>query len=355
MSGRTVGRPGSFWRKVLLTACALLALSAVSAASAADYGAAFMQQYGVKAMIAPAMSPGRSDAGGLVERYAPVASKTNQPRNVVGGTNPHNGSDIAMNSGERVYAILPGKVTEVKHDTSAQLGSVIVDQDTDGDGTPDGVYVKYLHIDPAGTGSSGIRVGDYVTETTVIGTIDRAKNYDPHLHIMQTSRSRSGAAGAQTMPMNLFYRYTSPETWNAGSDLDYVSADWTDGNLLYLTAYASTDNPETNTYDRDRPAEIQLHYKIGSGGKWKMSPVRFSLYNADTLRYRIDLRQATGAAKGQTVYVYAAVMRADDPTFPNSASYRHGLWPQFYKHPERVLYASSRARADAAAKAFTIR
>lgn len=342
-------------RKLGLTAGVLLALGAVSTASAADYGARFLQQYGVKASIAPALTPARSDADGLFERYSPVESKTNQPRDVVSGTNPHNGADLAMASGDRVYAILPGKVTEVKHDTSSQLGSVILDQDTDGDGTPDGVYVQYVHIDPAGSGSSGIRVGDYVTETTVIGTIDRAKRYNPHLHIQQVSRGRSGAEGAQTMPMYLFYRHASLETWNGGADLDYLSADWQDGNMLYLTAYAGTDNPRTNRYDRNRPAEIQLHYKIGSGGKWKMSATRFSLYDADTLRYRIDLQKATGAAKGQKVYVYAAAIRATDPTFSDSASYRHGLWPQFYKQPDRVLYAASAARANAASRVFTIR
>ncbi|NGZ77014.1 M23 family metallopeptidase [Saccharibacillus alkalitolerans] len=346
---------GGILRKIGTTACVLLALGAGSTASSADYGARFLQQYGVKASIAPAMTPARSDAEGLFERYSPVESKTNQPRNVVSGTNPHNGADLAMASGERVYAILPGKVTEVKSDTSSQLGSVIVDHDTDGDGAPNGVYVQYVHIDPAGSGGFGIRVGDYVTETTVIGTVDRAKRYNPHLHIQQVSRGRSGAKDAQTMPMYLFYRHASLETWNAGSDLDYVSADWQDGNMLYLTAYAGTDNPRTNRYDRNRPAEIQLHYKIGSSGQWKMSPVRFSLYDANTLRYRIDLQKATGARKGQKVYAYAAAIRAVDPTFPNSASYRHGLWPQFYKQPDRVLYASSSAKADAASRVFTIR
>ncbi len=351
---KDIGVRNRIGRKIGLTAGILLVLGAAASASAADYGARFLQQYGVKASIAPAMTPARSDADGLHERYSPVESKTNQPRNVVSGTNPHNGADLAMASGDRVYAVLPGKVTEVKHDTSVQLGSVIVDHDTDGDGTPDGVYIQYVHIDPAGSSASGIRVGDYVTETTVIGTIDRAKRYNPHLHIQQVSRGKSGAADIQTLPMYLFYRHTSLETWNAGSDLDYVSADWQDGNMLYLTAYAGTDNPQTNQYDRNRPAEIQLHYKIGSSGKWKMSKTKFSLYNANTLRYRIDLKKATGAAKGQKVYVYAAAIRANDPTFPNSAAYRHGLWPQFYKQPDRVLYAASSARADAASRVFAI-
>ncbi|MCQ4088353.1 M23 family metallopeptidase [Saccharibacillus sp. JS10] len=341
-------------RKVQLTMAALLLLSAVSSASAADYGARFLQQYGVKASIAPAMTPSRSDADGLLERYAPIESKTNQPRNVVSGTNPHNGSDMAMASGERVYAILPGKITEIKSNTSAQLGSVIIDHDTDGDGNPDGVYVQYVHIDPAGSGSYGIAVGDYVTETTVIGTVDRAKRYNPHLHIQQVSRGKSNSADIQTMPMYLFYRHTSLETWNAGSDLDYISADWQKGNVLYLTAYAATDNPQSNRYDRNRPVEIQLHYKIGATGKWKMSSTKFRLSNANTMRYQIDLKQATGASKGQKVYVYAAAIRANDPTFPNKANYRHGLWPQFYKQPDRVLYAGSSVRADAASRVFTI-
>ncbi|GGO08103.1 M23 family metallopeptidase [Saccharibacillus kuerlensis] len=347
-------KAGGFGRKVGLTSCMLLALGAVSTASASDYGARFLQQYGVKASIAPAMTPARSDADGLFEHYSLVESKTNQPRNVVSGTNPHNGSDLAMAAGERVYAILPGRVTEVKHHTSAQLGSMIINHDTNGDGVPDGMYIQYVHIDPAGSGSSGIRVGDYVTETTVIGTIDRAKRYNPHLHIQQVSRGRSSAADSQTMPMYLLYRHTSLETWNGGSDLDYVSADWRDGNMLYVTAYSGTDNPQTNRYERNRPAEIQLHYKVGEKGKWKLSPVRFELYDARSLRYRIDLKKASGAKKGQKIYVYAASIRANDPTFPNSASYRHGLWPQFYKQPDRVLYASSAARANKASKVFTI-
>ncbi|WP_172254389.1 M23 family metallopeptidase [Saccharibacillus deserti] len=342
-------------RRAMLAVCALLACGAVSTVSAADYGARFLQQYGVKVSTASAMTPARSDANGLMESYAPVESKTNQPRHVVSGTNPHNGADLAMASGERVYAVLPGKVTEIKSDLSAQLGSVIVDHDTDGDGIPDGVYIQYVHIDPAGAGSTGLRVGDYVTETTVIGTVDRAKRYNPHLHIQQVSQSRSGASSSRTLPLYTLYRHTSSETWNAGSDLDYLSADWQSGNLLYLTAYAATDNPRTQRYDRNAPAEIQLHYKIGPGGKWKMSPVRFSLYEAQTMRYRIDLRQATGARKGQDVYVYAAAIRASDPTFPPSAAYRHGLWPQFYKQPDRVLYAVSSARADQVARRFTIR
>lgn len=342
-------------RRIGAVVCALLALGAVSTASAADYGARFVQQYGVRTSIAPALTPARSDADGVLERYAPIESKTNQPRSVVGGTNPHNGADLAMSAGERVYAILPGRVTEIKSDTSAQLGSVIIDHDTDGDGTPDGDYVQYVHIDPAGSGGSGLRVGDYVTETTVIGTVDRAKRYNPHLHIQHVSRGRSDDPSSRTMPMYPFYRHASLATWNGGSDLDYVSADWQDGSLLYLTAYAGTDNPRTNRYDRNAPAEIRLHYKVGSGGRWKMSPVRFSLHDARTFRYRIDLRQATGARTGQQVHVYAVAVRATDPTFPGSAAYRHGLWPQFYKQPDRVLYASSQARADAASRVFTIR
>lgn len=343
---------GRFAAALLIAAAALLAASAV--AYAADYAPRFTAVFGDRGSSFPARSPGRMDGGGVWDSFRPVESKNNQPRKVEIGTNPHNGSDIAMVSGERVYPIYGGVVASVNRDLSRQMGSVTIHHDVDGDGKPDGIYVSYVHISPAGTAANGLRAGDYVTPSTIIGFVDVERRFPPHLHIMAVDRASS--TGARTLPLYKYFRYTTAASWNGGADLDFISADAMDGNMLYISAYSATDNPVTNSYDRNLPAKVELHYKIGSKGSWKASALPFRLYNESTGRYAIDLQKATGARQGQTVYYYVSAVRSSDPTFPSSFGYRHAVWPPYYAKPDRVLYtAGNGTRADAIARSAVIR
>jgi len=344
-------------RTITLFAAGLLLSIALSAPlHAADYSPLFMAGFGDRGSAYPARSPSRIDEGGVWDGFKAVESKNNQPRNVEIGTNPHNGTDIALVSGERVYPVYPGVIAAVNRDLGKQMGSVTVNHDTNGDGKPDGVYVSYVHISPAGTAADGIRKGDYVTATTVIGFVDIKRRFPPHLHMMAISKADVNSSSTRTLPMYKYYRYTTPQTWNGGADLDFLSADAYDGNKLYINVYSATDNPVANTYDRNNPAAVQLHYRIGSSGIWKQSTVKFTLYNSVSRRYVIDLQKATGAKKGQTIRYYIAAIRATDPTFPAAFGYRHALWPQYYKKPDRVLYSTTGAsRAETIARTFVIR
>jgi hypothetical protein len=300
---------------------------------AANYDQRFFEVPGTDS-YANAKSPLRTTSGG--DNWAKVTSKTNQPR--TSGTNPHVGTDLSTAGlTPAVYPIFRGKVVGVNHTVSSQLGSVILNHDIDGNGTFDDYYVEYLHINPNGSDeNNGVGFGDVFNTSESIGTVDIWREYPPHLHFARTDYN-----GVKIYKLYQFYRHVS--AWNYGSHLDYLSGSFVAGNELYITGYTATDN-SVNIYTLER---IELYYKINSGGTWQKSNTTFSFSDTSTYRYYINIKNATGASAGQTVYYYVAGIRNDpqDPTF--SGTYKHGLYPQYYEHPALALsasYANSIAR-----------
>jgi hypothetical protein len=87
-----------------------------------------------------------------------------------------------------------------------------------------------------------------------------------------------------------------------------------------------------------------LYYKIGSGGTWS-GPANFTLGSGHL--YSINLKNATGASTGQTVYYYVVGLRAGLP----AGAYNYGFFPQYYKHPDCPLSASY---ANTICRSFTV-
>lgn len=310
----------------------LTSLPFPSKALAADYDQRFAEVYGVGSVLpsGSARSPRRSSTSDV---WARVNSKTNQPRDI--GTNPHQGTDLQFPAGELVYPILPGKVASVQHSLTTQMGKVVLQHDVDADGIYDNYYVSYLHIDPNGNATTGVQVGDTFTVTQSIGVIDiqRPGGFGPHLHF-----HRVNSSGTITYKLYNFYRWVS--SWNNGSHLDFISGDAISTNTMYITAYSCTDNT-TNAYTAEK---VELYYKIGSSGTWTKSTTNFTLDTPSIHRWKIDLKSATGAVIGNTIYYYIVATRKD-PTF--SGSYKIGVWPQYYEHataPLSSTYANTIAR-----------
>lgn len=294
--------------------------------NAADYDQRYSEVFGTGNILPSgnARSPIRS---GSSDVWVKVNSKTNQPRSI--GTNPHQGTDLQASAGTAIYPILAGKVVGVNHDTTSQLGYVILEHDIDGNGTYDKIYTRYLHIDPVGNSTTGIKKGDVYGVNTSIGVVDTQKTngFAPHLHFHRVSSD-----GKIVYKLYSFYRWVTE--WNNGSHLDFISGDAITGNTLYITAYAATDNT-TNIYDVEK---IELYYKKGTSGTWTKSTTTFSLDTPSIHRWKIDLKAATGAATGNTVYYYLVATRANDPGF--SGPYKIGIWPQYYEHPTAPLTAT---------------
>jgi hypothetical protein len=228
---------------------------------------------------------------------------------------------------------LPGKVVDYNPDTSNQLGYVTLQHDVTGNGSYDNYYVKYLHIVP----KSGISMNEEFSTSQSIGYVDSYKSFSPHLHF----ESINSATSLITNKLFGFYRWVSE--WNYGNHLDFLSHDYilnTD-NEFSIYAYAATDN-STNIYAVEK---IELYYKIGSSSTWTKSSTLFSPASQQH-RWKINLKDATGANTGNTVYFYVVAYRQNDPTF--SGSYKYAFWPQYYKHPSPPLstsYANTIARS----------
>ncbi|MGO4542977.1 M23 family metallopeptidase [Paenibacillus sp. 2TAB19] len=315
-----------------------------SVVSAADYDPKFSEVYGVTNIVTSgvARSPLRmGTAPTASDSWAYITSKNNQPRGS-GDTNPHQGTDIRAGANTNVYSILPGKVALIKEDATtiaAQLGSIFIQYDVNGDGTYDNYYVRYTHIIP----EASLNVGDIVSNIEVIGVVDVQKAYGPHLH-MQSVTSTT------TYKTTKMYNYfTGASSWDFGHALDYFAADSYVGNSLYISAYAHTTGPDGIF----RAEKVELYYKKGSTGTWTKSTTNLSPYS--TYRWTIDLKAATGASVGNTIYYYLVATRAGststpaDPSF--TGSYKVGFWPQYFEHPSAPLSATN---ANLMARVFVI-
>ena len=295
----------------------------LSSVFAGDYDRIFIQKWGTSSE-AYAESPART-AGGS-NHYENVISKLNQPRS--GGTTPHIGTDLQMHAGTDVYPIFKGKVTAVKHSTYGQLAYVTLQSDTDGDGSYDNEYIRYLHIDPKDT----VAIGDIFDTDESFGKIDIDRRslpgggYNPHLHI-----ERNNQYGLH----QCFYTfYRSVSAWLYGFDWDFPGGgDYFNSsqNELFITGYSITDI-DANNNKRYWNSSFRIYYKINSGN-WNSTPVYASQYSSGTYRWKYDFDDLPGVSSGDYVYYYIAGIRATDPLFPSSVTYRHGLWQMYYKHP----------------------
>ncbi len=277
-------------------------------ASAYTFTQGFSEVSGLEGIV-NAYSPARTSSGG--DDFTAVNSKANQPRST--GTSPHSGTDIRMAEGRNVYAIYSGKVVSKQTSTSSQLGDIIINLDINNDGTPDGYYIKYLHIVP----NSSLSAGSVVSKSTIVGTIDSYKVYPPHLHF-----ARTNSTGTVTYKLYNFYRHTSTSTWNNGESLDYLAGDSRVGSNIYITGYTMDDGAWENL------ARVEVYYKVGSGA-WSSTPKTMNKWNSSG-RWHFDF--STVASSGQAVYYYLAGIRAD----MSSSSDNWGLFPQYYKEPPKV-------------------
>ncbi len=296
--------------RLLWTAAIGMFLFQASAFAAYDFSQSFVEVSGTSSIIS-AYSPAHDSNGN--DEFVAVNSKTNQPRSV--GISPHKGTDIRMAAARNVYAIYSGKVVSKQTDTSSQLGDIIINLDTNNDGTPDGYYIKYLHIVP----NSSLSVGSVVSRNTIVGTIDSQKTggFPPHLHF-----GRTNSAGSVWYKLYNFYRSTSLSTWNNGESLDFMAGDTIVGSSIYITAYTMDDGAWEDL------SKVEVYYKIGSGS-WSSTPAQMTR-NGSYGRWSYDFSAV--AAKGQTVSYYLAGIRADMST----GSDNWGLFPQYYNHPPKT-------------------
>jgi hypothetical protein len=68
-------------------------------------------------------------------------------------------------------------------------------------------------------------------------------------------------------------------------------------------------------------------------------------------RYALDLKALSGASPGQTIYYYLAAIRTNGTV---SSEYNWGLWPQFYKMPDRTPSEIINSGNSIISKSFTI-
>jgi len=293
---------------------------------AENYGQSFVETIGPGYTSTAGRSPNRD--GSNNDLWPNIGSKSNQPRNVVIGTNPHQGTDLSMSAGTAVYPVYAGTVTYIDRDVSDQKGNVRIQSYDTSLGT---FYMEYMHIVP----SAAISVGSTVTVNTNIGLVDSQKVYSPHLHF-----GRVNSNSTLQYKMTWLFRWVS--NWKYGCDLEFIANDQIDfaNNIFYATAYSLG-----TSHTRTALTSLNFYFKIGSSGTWSPTPISMTLSDPANFQYSINLRYATGAAPGQIVYYYIAGIR----NF--SYAYKHGLYPQFYTQPGLPLSSSY---ANAIARSYAI-
>lgn len=282
-----------------------------------------------------------NDDNPTISDWVYVTSKNNQPR-TRGQTNPHQGTDLRAIAGTEVYPIYKAKVVAIHNSPSqiaSQLGGVVLQLDIDNDDIYDDHYIRYTHIIP----DSKLVLNKEVTYEDLLGTVDEYKQWSPHLHIQAVTSS------AANNTKKLFNYYRSVSAWQYGSHMDYISNDQYVSNNLYVTSYIKTTGPD-GIYN---PEKIELYYKIGSGGNWTKSSMSFTNIFPINYRWMINLKTATGATTGDTIYYYIVATRAGDPPDPSfTGSYKVGFWPQYFQRPSAPLSASN---ANIASTSFVIK
>ncbi|WP_146767073.1 hypothetical protein [Paenibacillus sp. YN15] len=252
-----------------------------------------------------------------------INGPNNQPRYLSGSSDVHNGTDLRGDSTYYVYPMFRSIVRSVTAPGTVNNGNVVVEYDIDGNGTWDGYYAKYMHINP----TSGLVANTTVlTPTNKIGQIDilRGSGWPPHLHLQDTNSSGSSS-------IKLFRFFRGVQNWGYGYYMDFLAGDAMVGNSLYISVNSMDDGVNA------APTRVEFYYKIGSSGSWNQGPnmTQTGVGNSsgDYYRYSIDLKTASGASSGQTVYYYLAAIRGNGTI---SSSYNWGLWPQRYKMPNKT-------------------
>lgn len=219
-------------------------------------------------------------------------------------------------------------MTSINHNTSSQLGYVIMQHDIDNDGNYDDFYVKYLHIDP----KDSLKIDDEYSVNDSFATIDydRGLGYGTHLDF---SSRESGSGSGANITKKLYHYYRHVDEWEDGAALELLSGDAIieSQNALYINGISST-----NIGDKTYPLKkIEVYYKVNDGS-WSTTPKEMELVFPDIYRWKFDFdEEIPSLSSGDTVYFYLAGIRGnDDGDF--SSNYDWGLWPQYYKEPHKT-------------------
>lgn len=213
-------------------------------------------------------------------------------------------------------------VRDVRYPASVNDGFVLLEYDVDGNGTWDGYYTKYLHINPV----TGLTKNTTVLNTNQkLGVVDikRGNGWPPHLHLQDTS-----SAGNTSIKLFKYFRHV--QNYGYGYYMDFIAGNAMVGNVLYISVNSMDDGVNA------APARVEFYYKVGSGS-WMQGPNMNLFQSGDSsgnyYRYYLDLKAATGASTGSTITYYLAAIRSNGTISP---SYNWGLWPQHYKMPDKT-------------------
>lgn len=295
-------------------------------AFAISYSNEFTECYGINS-LATARSPfhiGNTDSG--ADNYAlpdhRVNGPNNQPRYLGGRSDLHNATDFRATAGTNVYPMFNGKVISIYQPVTVNNGYVIIQYDINNDGSFDNYYAKYTHINP----DTSLYKNKTLSMTDKIGEIDitRGAGWPPHLDLKDTNSNGS-------ISYKLYRYYRTVTNWGYGNYLEFITGDTMSYDNLAISVNSMDDG--TNA----APTRVEFYYKIGSTGTWNQGPNMTKYINGNSsgayYRYSLNLKNATGASSGDIIYYYLAAIRGNGTI---STSYNWGLWPQYYKMPNKT-------------------
>ncbi len=279
------------------------------------------------------------------ERFPGVVSSENQPRNVMNGSNPHQGVDLAMFEGQLVYPVGDAVVEKIVNDRERlrkQMGEVILNLDVNSDGTPDNVYMNYLHVVP----DEWLHEGMWVSKDTPIAVVSAQMpgRYGAHLHF-----NWSDSENKITYKTSVMFRHV-PE-WSFGSDLDVLANEAWVGNVFYI--HGTINNFENRFTPKRLPLKrIELYYQKNNTF-WTQTPLYMqSVKGTDETYWRFDFRKI--AHQGDKIRFYVNGIRGNDDSFPNPdvgskkvTPYSWARWPQSVNHPPRTPIQFGNQEIDA--------
>ncbi|WP_127588675.1 hypothetical protein [Paenibacillus koleovorans] len=308
----------------------LLTLSFITPTYAADYNYQF-SQYSGTGSYATARSPyhvGNTDLG--ADDFSLPTHRINGPNNqprylqrfdLTWYSDVHNGTDLKANAGVPLYPMFNCYIAAVVQPSSGNNGYVTCNYDINNDGIYDNYYVKYMHSLPL----TGLAVGHTKTPTQSIGQVDTGSTWPAHTHLQHTDSTSSKT-------WSLFPFFRSVLNWGYGYYMEYMAGDTTVSGTLYISANSMDEGTNAG------PGSIEYYYKVGSGGTWQKGS-NMSLYltgdsSGNYYRYSLDLKAAAGnPGSGSTIYYYLAAIRTNGTI---SSSYDWGLWPAYYKMPDKT-------------------
>jgi hypothetical protein len=267
------------------------------------------EEHSGNTLLGNAMSPSRN--ADFSNIWIRVTSKCNMARS--SGTSPHVGTDMTMAKWTRVFPAFDGKVVRVNHDLSKQMGCVVLDHDIDDNGTYDGYYFMYRHIDP----DNEVSIGDIINVDESFGRIDerRPEGYTPHLHYGWTDDTQGYIANSTSR------FYVDESIYWYGRDFDFFARDYWTHNTLYINAYSKEGDTRQNS------TEVDVYCKVGSGA-WSDVPKHMTLNSSSSYhQWQFDFGSIAGVSTGTVIQFYLVGYR-------NLTGYDNwSLWPQYYQHP----------------------